>query len=486
MNRSASIRTGLCLSALEIAALSEGRTIAAISRMFIRPGQQFALYPHDAAAMPLLSSSHQLTIVSTQPSQLSVETITLESWAQCELCQILDASSPLQRLAELTQYPLVELQEIVHQRNHLFLVYLRVYGFPHEIVLSANLANSDKVGKFVVLPTGQVASDLYPVVSDRAFAQRKHQLENLEPPEHPELEELHRAIASLAITNPNAKAFVHEIESFLGWADNAITHQSDLDWINTIAAVGNSSNGDLFEKLVRRSLLKLGFTNSNLNPQTSLDPNGCGGAGGLDFYCEQPYPVVGECKATKTDLVPDGTPAQLVKLGYRHLQEQFNGCIKIILAAGQLNGHAKQTATGNRMNVLRPETLQRLVELKAKHPGAVNLLELKPCLEQAPFGEEADDKVNRYVDQAWQQIKIRAYIVRTLKKYLDDKKLDDVEFKRFYGVYDASNATTSLSEDDMYEILKELSSPLTGYLGRKKGSDGSARFYFLRSLDVDS
>jgi hypothetical protein len=35
----------------------------------------------------------------------------------------------------------------------------------------------------------------------------------------------------------------------------------------------------------------------------------------------------------------------------------------------------------------------------------------------------------------------------------------------------------------MHEILIELSSPLTGYLGRKKGSDWkSDRFYFIRNL----
>ena len=29
------------------------------------------------------------------------------------------------------------------------------------------------------------------------------------------------------------------------------------------------------------------------------------------------------------------------------------------------------------MNVIRPETLQKLVELKANYPGSINLLELK-------------------------------------------------------------------------------------------------------------
>ncbi|MEO0688142.1 MAG: DUF1802 domain-containing protein, partial [Cyanobacteria bacterium J06649_11] len=61
---------------------------------------------------------------------------------------------------------------------------------------------------------------------------------------------------------------------------------------------------------------------------------------GLDFYCEYPYPVVGECKATKSEKVPDGTAAQLIKLGYKHLQKHFEYCVKIILAAGELTQHA--------------------------------------------------------------------------------------------------------------------------------------------------
>ncbi|WP_198920685.1 hypothetical protein, partial [Anaplasma marginale] len=56
-----------------------------------------------------------------------------------------------------------------------------------------------------------------------------------------------------------------------------------------MAKVGNSSDGNEFEKLVRKGLIKLGFGNSNTNPKTSLDPDATGGAGGIDFYCETPY-----------------------------------------------------------------------------------------------------------------------------------------------------------------------------------------------------
>jgi hypothetical protein len=43
-----------------------------------------------------------------------------------------------------------------------------------------------------------------------------------------------------------------------------------------------------------------------------------------------------------------------------------------------------------------------------------------------------------------------------------------------------------LKYEEMHHILIELSSPLTGYLGRIKGDNWqSDRFYFLRNLPLD-
>ncbi len=47
MNQQLSIPTALCLPVPDIEALIQGRTIAALPKMFIRPGQRFALYPAD-------------------------------------------------------------------------------------------------------------------------------------------------------------------------------------------------------------------------------------------------------------------------------------------------------------------------------------------------------------------------------------------------------------------------------------------------------
>ncbi|MEO1429116.1 MAG: hypothetical protein AAFS12_15380 [Cyanobacteria bacterium J06632_19] len=52
------------------------------------------------------------------------------------------------------------------------------------------------------------------------------------------------------------------------------------------------------------------------------------------------------------------------------------------------------------------------------------------------------------------------------------------------GSYDVSNPPKIiLNIQEMHEILLELSSPLTGYLGRIKGTDWKTdKFYFLHDL----
>ncbi|MFW9258355.1 DUF1802 family protein [Nostoc sp. CALU 546] len=454
MNQQFSIPTALCLSAPDIEALIQGRTIAALPKMFIRPGQRFALYPADSS-------------------------VSIKAWAKCELCQILDETKPLEILSKLTIWTPKVLKEILQKQQYLFLAYLRVYHLPQLQEISVNPNIQEKLGKFISLPNSLTVSEANPVINDRTFTQRKRQLEKLEPPLHPELEELQSAIASLTISQPAAKQLDDDIKAFLGWSSDKPTNPLDLDlsWIQKIAKVGNSSDGHTFEKLVRRGLLKLGFTGSGLNPDAT------GGAGGMDFYTEQPYPIVGECKATKTEKVTDGTPAQLLKIGMNHLGKfQYDTSIKLIVAAGELNFFASRTATENQMNVISPETLQKLVELQAHYKNSINLLELKECLQQAPFGL-AEDKINNYIDQVEQSIRLRSHIVQLVKNYLENSGIESAGVEALHGAYFGSHPPQPIKTAEMHEILIELSSPLTGYLGRIRGSDwNSDRFYFLRDL----
>ena len=488
MSYSVFVDTALQLPPPDVEALIEGRVIAAMPRIFLEPGRSFALYPANISINLLPHEQYYrssfLPIAKTSFSQLTSETILIKAWAKCELCQILNDPESLEVLSQLTVWTTEALQQTLLEKPYIFLAYLRVYLLPQPLEIPVHPS-----GNFVSLPKSLTVTDSTPVLSESIFAKRRQQLEKLEPPEHPELEELQSALVHLSTTNPKAKQLDAELKMFLGWSKKSPTTQPDPDlgWIQTISQVGNSSDGDGFEKLVRKGFIKLGFGNSNSNPKASLDPESTGGAGGLDFYCETPYQVVGECKATKSESVADGTPAQLIKLGHKHLQEQYNCCIKIIMAAGQLNTHAQKVASGNHMNVIRPETLQRLVELKAKHPGSINLLDLKPCLEQEPFGEDADVKVNRYIERVWDKIKVRSQIVQAVKQlcYSDSEFPTVVEIKVQYNAKFATNF--KLTYQSVSDLTIELSSPLTGYLGRReKGNDAEGdRFYFLRDLLLD-
>lgn len=483
MNQQVLLQTAFCLPTPDIEALIEGRMIAAIPRIFLNPGRQFALYPSDTStnALPIEQYYRSNFIPTAQKSlaELGSETVQIKAWAKCERCEVLDDSESLDFLSQLTVWTKAGLEQTRVKRGHIFLAYLRVYRLPQPMEIPVHPSP-----RFIPLPQPLTVNQNTPVLSQTRFEQRCHQMEKRQPPQHPELEELQSAIASLSNHNLAAKELDQDIKQLLGWSSQSIGQfDSDFVWIKTIADVGNSSDGHQFEKLVRKSLLKLGFTNSSTNPQISLAPEATGGAGGLDFYCEMPYPVVGECKSTKSERVPDGTTAQLIKLGYKHLQNHFDDCLKLIVAAGELTKPALKTAQGNKISVIRPETLQHLVELQAQHKGAIDLLKLKACLQDA-YGL-ADDKIEQYLVEVRQNIAVRSHIVQSVKSLQENARLGEVEVGQIYGAYIGSSPPKPLMPNELHDILIELSSPLTGYLGRSKGNESNRdRFYFLRDLPL--
>ena len=308
----------------------------------------------------------------------------------------------------------------------------------------------------------------------------------LEPPEHPELEELQGAIALLSTTNPNAKELDAELKVFLGWSNDKPVKliKPELSWINTIAALGNRSlelegkkskyqAGTDFENVTRQSLEFLGF---------KVDNTYKGGAGGLDLFCSKPYPLVGECKAGR--LIPSRTAEELIKLGGMHLgADKFLESTKLVIGPGNPSVDMLKSAQQWKISIINAMTLQKLVELKAKYPGAVNLVELKPYLET---GRQIDDRINDYIEKIEREIKLRSGIVWLVKDILQRSNSESVEFRDLRGAYLYSPSPQPLKDEDLHEILIELSSPLTGYLGRiKGGSVESDRFYFLRELPMD-
>jgi hypothetical protein len=457
------VSTALRVSSRSFSGLTAGVSLVAISRTFIREDQRFILVESD------FDSDFQESVIS--------------HWAICRSSQVISDryDNDSEYLSRITHLSSEEVQCLFNE-NANFLLFLQVYMVPIESRQSLKFNR-----QFAALASPITVVDEFPVISNKFFGLRKCQIESRTPPKHPTLESLQGEIAQYAQINLEGKAFEKDLKIFLGWAEPDALAANASDWIKGITTSGNSSDGPLFEKRVRQSFIHLGFRNTLGDIKASLDPDATGGAGGIDIYCEHPFPIVGECKASKYESVPNSVSAQLIHLGNTHLgKEQFEASIKIIFAAGNLTTHAEKAAVENQMNVMRPETLQRLVELKTAHPGAIDLLELKPCLESAPFGTDADAKVNQFIDGVWQRIKVRSHIVSKLKTSLEISQESKTGIERFYGYFCGSNPPQPLADRELYNILIELSSPLAGHLGRTKGSTWKDdRFYFLRDLIVE-
>ncbi|KYC37584.1 hypothetical protein WA1_39640 [Scytonema hofmannii PCC 7110] len=484
MSNSILIDTALLLAAPDIEALLQGRMIIAMPRTFIHPGRSFALCPSITSVNSLPQEQRYrstfLRIAQTSIAQLDSEKVGIKAWAKCEFCQILNNFESLEALSQLTVWTAKVLEQMLLQHKHIFLAHLRVYLLHQSVEIPVHPQGS----QFIGLPYSLKVSDTLPVLSDRIFALRKQQLEKLQPPQHPELEELQGALASLALTNPAAKQLDKEVRVLLGWASEEDTQQKnpDLTWINDIAALGDRSieqeekktnyqAGTDFENVARRSLTFLGFQVENEYK---------GGAGGLDLFCSHPYPLVCECKAGR--LIPSRTVEELIKLGGMHLgRHVFLDSAKLIIGPGNPSKDTLKASQEWKVSIINAMTLQKLVELKAKYPGAIDLFELKKYLDSG----QIDYKIDEYIQKVQKQIQLRLHLVQLVKKHQENTGDNNVEVATLFGAYGYSSPPQSLSREEMHEILLELSSPLTGYLGRIKGSDWkSDRFYFLRDLPI--
>ncbi|WP_414529986.1 DUF1802 family protein [Nodularia chucula] len=460
MNQPFSLPKALCLPVPDIEALIQGRTIAALSRYFLNRGETFALYP---ANFPFL----------------------IKAWARCESCKTFYDTQELEILSQLTIWTLEALNEKLRQEQNLFVVHLRVYHLAEVKEISVTADIQEKIGKKIFL-SNITASEAKPVLSDRIFAQRQRQLQNLEPPKHPEIEELQSALSQIASTNPAAQQLDNEIKIFLGWSSDTLTQSinADLAWINEITALGNSSKqkdegksnyqaGTDFENVVRDSLEFLGFT---------LDYTHKGGAGGLDLFCSKPYPLFGECKAGKK--IPNDTAVQLLNLGMLRRPDLFNQATKIIIGPGEPTNQLQDAAKIQAMAIINPETLEKLVKLQNNYRNSVDLFKLKEHLKAG----QSDEEVEKYINEVYENISLRSQIIKTVKE-LSEQNHDSSKFThQAFTIIEIRvhyNATHNLrlTDEVVHDLLIELSSPLTGYLGREKGKDWkSDRFYFLRDL----
>lgn len=490
MSQSVLLQTALCLPAPDIEALIQGRMIVAMPRKLINQGQKFALYTENFLPN-FVSPEHYYhssflpiaqKVLTNSNSQLDSQKVLIQAWAKCELCQILDASQSFDILSKLSIWKKEAFQQKISQRPYLFLAYLRVYMLLEPIQMPVYTQERH----FVPLPYQLRVSDATPVLSDRVFAQRKHQLENLQPPVHPELEELQSALASLAVTNSAVKQLDEEIKVFLGWSHHQSVNepQLDLDWINDITALGRRSKeedeaksnyqaGTEFENIVRKSLECLGFT---------VDYFHRGGAGGVDVFCSQPYPLIGECKAGKK--IPNDTAVQLLNLGTLRLknQELFKQATKLIIGSGEPTTQLQDAAKVHGMTIINPETIEKLVRLQSTYRNSIDLFKLKQYLKAG----QSDEEIEKYIEQVYQELHLRSHLVKAVKELTTQESDSLTKINPGVTVTEIRvhyNATHNpkQTDDKVRDLLIELSSPLTGYLGRDVDSN---QFYYLRDLPI--
>ncbi|MEM9927114.1 MAG: DUF1802 family protein [Cyanobacteria bacterium P01_D01_bin.50] len=474
----------LRLPAPDIEALLQGRSILAISNQFINR-DKFALYSTDILMNPLPVEQYYhpnfVHIAQRSLRESVTHSLTIKTWAKCEWCHDINPET-IATLSKLTIWTKSALEETLALRKNIFFLYLRVYHLskPIQIIVKEN-------NQFIPLPKRVTVDDTNPVLTDNIFKIRKRQLEKLEPPQHPELERLLDVVSPQTINNPRAKQLEQDIHKFLGWSNSKTIKclDSDLAWTKEIAALGNRSKqedsgksnyqaGTDFENIIRQSLEFLGFT---------VDYFHKGGAGGVDVFCSHPYPLVGECKAGKK--IPNNTAVQLLNLGTLRLQSQelFKQATKLIIGPGEPTIQLKEAAKVHGMAIINPETLEKLVELQNKYRNSIDLFKLKDFLKAG----QSDIEIEKYIVQVEEEIKLRSHLVGLVKNYLESSGLKNIGVDALHGAYFGSNPPQPLKIKEMQEILIELSSPLTGYLGRIKSTDGkSDKFYFLRDLTTDT
>ncbi|MEI6430248.1 MAG: DUF1802 domain-containing protein, partial [Pseudanabaena sp. ELA607] len=277
-------------------------------------------------------------------------------------------------LAKLLNMTLEELQAKLSNSDNLLLMYFRVYCFEPQI----KVLTSNQIG-FMPLPELTEIKNPVPLFSDHLFQKRKQEIKSRQSSEHSKLENLQISLNQLSITNPSAQVLNQQIQTFLGYGDSTSTMLNNqiLDWIKDkqISTLGNRSieleekkttyqAGTDFENIVKRGLGFLGFT---------IDYSHKGGAGGLDLVCLKPYPLFGECKAGKS--IPNATVVQLLNLGTIRNNELFQktDTVKLIIGSGKPTAQVLDGANVHKMAIINPISLQKLVELKAKYDGAINL-----------------------------------------------------------------------------------------------------------------
>lgn len=448
-----SIANGLRISATNLDALRSGTIVGAFSKTFLATDKSFALYPD----------------LQVDDSDL----VTVDLWAECKSCESIDNTFDLLKLSQLTALPIEELESIFQQRANIFLLVLRVYKLPNPIQVQ-----QQSTGNFVPLPETITIFEKIPILDDEQFQQIQDQSKDLE----------------LSIISSQSPDIALDDEDFLRINSNLLSAETQevideenqtndsLNWIKTISKLGDRSietdtgknnwqAGTDFENIVRKALEFLGF---------KADYTHKGGAGGLDLLCLEPYALFGECKAGKK--IPNDTAVQLLNLGTLRRGDLFPKAVKLIIGAGKSTPQLEDAAKAHGMAIINAMTLQKLVELKSKYLGSIDLIKLRKYF----VGGQSNQEIDKYIEKVTNEIKLRSHIVDLVKNYHEDT----ISVEAIFNVYPYSKPPQPIpNKEDLRDILRdiliELSSPLAGYLGRDKGDGGNCdRFYYLRDLPI--
>ena len=432
----ATIFAALRLPSGVLSSLELGSITAIHAQSYYRPNQDFALFANDAEDPQVKTSV----------------------WAHFERSQKFFEKSKCDILAARLQVPIESLQNALEQNGFIWLSYLRVYHLPEPIIIK----NKAKA-VFLALEDRVYINEMQPVLDDIIYEKRKREVENLEPPEPLDVQ---------------IQKMLKEVE-----IQRKMESLKKLDWIETITTLGDRSieqdqgkntyqAGTDFENIAKQGLEFLGFT---------IDESHKGGAGGLDLFCSKPYALTGECKAGKS--VPSGTTEELLKLGGMRLGiDRFLESKKLIIGAGKVSNDVITASHEWKVSIIKAMTLQKLVELKAKYDGAINLFELKEYLQAG----QIDDKIDKYIQKVESEIKLRSQIVQIVKEeQYGDQYVSVTEIRSTYNAKYVTEPIQRLGDPVVKDLLIELSSPLAGYLGRvEENGKKCDRFYFLRDLIV--
>ncbi len=488
---------GIQLPAFDLEMLTLGKLIAVPFKDSKTEGKQLWLYPSQKLPNNLSLDEYYkpeyLAQAKTVVAKYSTYPIHLKAWANCERYWRInpDQKHLLPKIAQSTIWNLSALEHIFEQYQVLKLLILRVYHLSSPCIVNLPV----DIGAFYWPKSEDLVSmgseNDTPVVSDVSFTKRKTLLlsGNIYP--YKDIEALQFQCEQILDKNSDAQKLNYDIKQFLGWSGDKIIKQPDpnLAWINDIAKLGDRSiekdegktnyqAGTDFENIVRKSLEFLGFT---------VDYFHKGGAGGVDVFCSQPYPLVGECKAGKK--IPNDTAVQLLNLGTLRLknQELFKQATKLIIGPGKPTTQLQDAAKIQDMAIINPETLEKLVRLQSIYRNSIDLFKLKEYLKAG----QSDDEVEKYIDQVYKEMSLRSQIIKVVKELSEqDNQISQATHPCFTVTeirahYNATH-NRKQTDDQVGELLIELSSPLTGYLGREKGDNWrSDRFYFLRDLPIN-